>query len=189
MVHALSHSRFLTSLFIHFVFLYSPFPFLFLYSLYSSLFFFLAIFLTCFSLLFACLSLFLLLLTVNILGLFILPTMKSFTILPLNYFWPGVGVLPRPPTSLSVAQPSPLPYAGRATFHSQTKEFCFVFLLSVASYPDKGWVFSLTNSYDMHLVILAHLSLFWVVCHFSKTFPPKEFEQEPQNKLPPSPHC
>ena len=133
LVHALSQSCFLTSLFIHSVFLYSPFPFLFLYSLYSSLFFFLAIFLTCFSLLFACLSLFLLLLTVNILGLFILPTMKSFTILPLNYFWPGVGVLPKLLTSLLATQPSPLPYSGRATFHSQTKEFCFVFLLSVAS--------------------------------------------------------
>ena len=56
-------------------------------------------------------------------------------------------------------------------------------------HPDKGWVFFLTNSYGIHLVIPVHLSLFWVVCHFSKTFPPKEFEQEPQNKLPPSPHC
>ena len=133
LVHALSHFCFLTSLFIHSVFLYSPFPFLFLYSLYSSLFFFLPIFLTCFSLLSTCLSLFLLLLTVNILGLFILPTVKNFIILPLNYFWPGVGVLPRLPTGLLVAQSSPLPYTGRAMFHSQTKEFCFVFLLSVAS--------------------------------------------------------
>ena len=58
LVHALSQSCFLTSLFIHSVFLYSPFPFLFLYSLYSSLFFFLAIFLTCFSLISARLSLF-----------------------------------------------------------------------------------------------------------------------------------
>ena len=130
LVHALSQSCFLTSLFIHSVFLYSPFPFLFLYSLYSSLFFFLAIFLTCFSLLFACPSLFLLLLTINILGLFILPTMKSFTVLPLNYFWPGVGVLPRPPTDLLVAQPSPLHCAGCTTFHSQTKSFVLFFCFS-----------------------------------------------------------
>ena len=58
LVRALSHSCFLTSLFIHSVFLYSPFPFLFLYSLHSSLFFFLAIFLTCFSLISVRLSLF-----------------------------------------------------------------------------------------------------------------------------------
>ena len=54
------------------------------------------------------------------------------------------------------------------------------------SYPDKGWVFSLTNSYDMYLVILAHLFLFWVVCHFSRIFPPKELKREPQNKFSPS---
>ena len=40
----------------------------------------------------------------------------------------------------------------------------------------------------MHLVIPAYVCLFWVVCHFSRTFPPKELEQEPQNKLPPSPY-
>ena len=37
--HALSHSRFLSSLFIHSVFFWSPFPFLLLYSLYFYLFF------------------------------------------------------------------------------------------------------------------------------------------------------
>ena len=41
----------------------------------------------------------------------------------------------------------------------------------------------------MHLVIPTHLSIFWVVCHPSKTFPPKEFEREPQNMLSPSSHC
>ena len=40
----------------------------------------------------------------------------------------------------------------------------------------------------MHLVIPAHLCFFWVVCHPSRTFPPKEFEREPQNRLPPSSH-
>ena len=135
----LSHSCFFTSLFILSVFLYSPFSFLFLYSLFSSLFsvvFFLAIFLTYFSLLSACLSLFFLLLllsfTMHSEGLFILPSVMSFTVLPLNYFWPDVGVHPRPPIGLSAAQPSSLLCASRATFHSQTKEFCFVFLLSVA---------------------------------------------------------
>ena len=36
------------------------------------------------------------------------------------------------------------------------------------SHPNKGWVFSFTNSYGMHLVILAHLSLFQLVCHPSR---------------------
>ena len=36
----------------------------------------------------------------------------------------------------------------------------------------------------MHLVIPAHLSLFWVVCHSSRTFPPKELEHESLNRLP-----
>ena len=40
----------------------------------------------------------------------------------------------------------------------------------------------------MHLVISTHFSLFWVVCHPSRTFPPKELEQEPHNRLSPSPH-
>ena len=40
----------------------------------------------------------------------------------------------------------------------------------------------------MHLVILAFFSLFLVVCHPSRTFPPKKLEREPQNRLSPSPH-
>ena len=72
------------------------------------------------------------LLTVHSQGPFTMPAMMGFTVLPLNYFCPGMGVLPRPPTGLSATQPSPLPYVSHATFHSQTKECCFVFLLSVA---------------------------------------------------------
>ena len=49
---------------------------------------------------------------------------------------------------------------------------------------ETGWAFFLTISYDMHLVVPTHLSLFWVVCHHSRTFTPKEFEWEPQNRLP-----
>ena len=45
-----------------------------------------------------------------------------FTILPLNRFCLDVGVLSRPPTSLSTAQPlPPLTCASHATPHSQTK--------------------------------------------------------------------
>ena len=162
LVHALSHSCFLTSLFIHFVFLhflsYSYIPSLLLY------FSFLLFSLCCFS----------------------LYTAKAFLYCPpwrVLLFYPSttfglVWVPFRDGTGLSTTQPSPLPCVGRATFYIQTKEFCFVFLLSVASHSDKGWVFSLTNSYGMHLVISAHFSLFWVVCHPSRTFPLKELEWE-----------
>ena len=37
-------------------------------------------------------------------------------------------------------------------------------------------------------MIPAHLCLFWLVCHPSRTFPPKKLEREPQNRLPTSPH-
>ena len=40
----------------------------------------------------------------------------------------------------------------------------------------------------MHLKFLAHLCFFWVACHPSKTFPPKELGQEPQNRLSLSPY-
>ena len=45
------------------------------------------------------------------------------------------------------------------------------------------WVFSLAIPYGMHLVVPTHHSIFWVVCHPSRTFPPKKFKQEPQNRL------
>ena len=46
------------------------------------------------------------------------------------------------------------------------------------------WASSLTIPHGMHLVVLIHPSLFWEVCHPSRTFSPKEFEQESQNRLP-----
>ena len=70
--------------------------------------------------------------------------------------------------------------------HSIPRQKSFVLLSysSWHSHPDKSWVFSLTNSYGMHLMTLAHLSLFWVACHPSRTFPPKRLKREPQNRLP-----
>ena len=69
------------------------------------------------------------------------------------------------------------------------KEDCFVFLFTVAFLSTTVWVFSLAIPYDMHLMILTHLSFFWVVCHLNRTSPPKESEREPQNRLslPPTP--
>ena len=116
------------------------------------------------------------------------PQWWVFTILALNRFCPGIGILPRPPTSLSTAQPSPFICAGRVTSHSQTKEFYFVFLLTLAFPSGYGWAFSLTIPYGMHLVIPTHLSLLRVVCHLTRTFPPKKLEREPKNRLSPSPH-
>ena len=36
----------------------------------------------------------------------------------------------------------------------------------------------------MHLVIPAHVCIFWVVCHSSTIFPLKELKWEPQNRIP-----
>ena len=67
----------------------------------------------------------------------LLCTAKALFILPtFNCFCPSIGVLPRPFIGLLAAQPSPLTCAGCAKFHSQTKEFYFVFLLFVA-FPSK----------------------------------------------------
>ena len=46
------------------------------------------------------------------------------------------------------------------------------------------WASSLTILHGMHLVVPTHSSLFWVVCHSSRTFSSKKFEREPQNRLP-----
>ena len=45
------------------------------------------------------------------------------------------------------------------------------------------WVFSPTISHGMHLVVPTYPSFFLVVCYPSRTSTPKEFEQEPQNRL------
>ena len=72
-------------------------------------------------------------------------------------------------------------------YHSllSDKENCFVCLFTMAFSSGKRWASFLTTiPYGMHLVVPTHHFLFWVVCHPSKTFPPKKFEREPQNKLP-----
>ena len=47
--------------------------------------------------------------------------------------------------------------------------------------------FSLPIPHDMHLVVPTQLCFFWVVCHPSRTLPPKEPKQESQNRFFPSP--
>ena len=63
------------------------------------------------------------------------------------------------------------------------KEDCFVFLLTMVFLSTTVWVFSLTISHGIYLVVPTHPSFFWVVCHLSRTSPPKESEHEPQNRL------
>ena len=88
----------------------------------------------CFSLCFLFLSMFSfflvfpLLFTMHNEGLFILSAMIRFIVLPFNYLWPSVGLLPRPPTGLLAAQPPPPLCASHTTFHSQTKGVLFYFL-------------------------------------------------------------
>ena len=42
---------------------------------------------------------------------------------------------------------------------------------------------SFSISHGLHLVVPTHPCFFWVACHSSRTFPPKEPEQEPQNRF------
>ena len=63
------------------------------------------------------------------------------------------------------------------------KEDRFVCLHTVTFLSTTVWVFFLAIPYGMHLVVPTHHSFFWVVCHFSKTSPQKEYEREPKNRL------
>ena len=67
------------------------------------------------------------------------------------------------------------------------KEGYFFCLLAVAFLPVTMCVLSLSLSlsipHGMHLVVPTHPYFFWVVCHPNRTFPPKEPEQEPQNRF------
>ena len=70
----------------------------------------------------------------------------------------------------------------------QTKKTILFVCLSWHSYLLRcGCSISLPILHGMHLMVPTHLCFFWAVCHPSKTFPPKEPEQEPQNKFSPFP--
>ena len=87
-------------------------------------------------------------------------------------------------TGLSVAQPTPLTCASCATLHHQAKKtilsVCLLTFYSVGA-------LSLPISHGKHLVVPTHPCFFWAVCHPSRTFPPKEPKQEPQNRFSPLP--
>ena len=63
------------------------------------------------------------------------------------------------------------------------KENYFVWLFTVAFSSGTRWAPSPTIPHGMHLVVPTNPSLFWVLCHTNRTFPPKKFERKPQNRL------
>ena len=78
---------------------------------------------------------------------FILPLWQGLPFLPINYYWPIVGVLLGLPTGLSVTQPPPLPCVFRTMPHSLTKVVFVLFLyFPWHSHPNKGWVSLLPTS-------------------------------------------
>ena len=66
----------------------------------------------------------------------------------------------------------------------QRKLFCLFFCRGTLTCYGVG---ALSIPHGMHLVVQTHLYFFWTVCHPSRTFPPKESEQEPQNRFSPLP--
>ena len=68
------------------------------------------------------------------------------------------------------------------------KENYFVCLLAMTFLPITMCVLFLFIPHSMHLVVPTHPYFFWVACYPSRTFPPKEPEQKPQNKFFPSPY-
>ena len=151
-----------------------------------SFLFFLAIFLTCFSLLFL-IAFFSLLLPSLCIAKAFLYCLLWWVLLFYLLTTFGLVWVPFPDHPLICRLPSHHYYLVLAMPHSIPKQKSFVlFPCSLwHSHPNKDWVFFLTNSYGIHLVIPAHLSLFWVVCHLGRTFLPKELEREPQNRVPP----
>ena len=97
--------------------------------------------------------------TVQSQGLFILLVVMGFTVLPLNYFCPGVGVLPHHPLVCQLPSYHHFPVAVPRSVPRQ-KSFVLLSYSPWHSHLDKGWVFFLANSYGMHLVTPTHLSLF-----------------------------
>ena len=108
-----------------------------------------------------------------------------FTVLALNYICLVWVSLPTTYWS-SVVQPPLLTYAGCAAPFCQTKKTILFVCLPWLFYPLRC-VCSLFIPYSMHLVVPTHPYFFWVACYPSRTFPLKEPEQKPQNKLFPSP--
>ena len=106
----------------------------------------------------------------------------DFTILAFNYFCLDLGVLADHHRFVSCLAATTYLCQPRHSL-SPGKEDYFVCLFTVTFLSTIVWVFSLAIPHGMHLVVPTHFSFFWVVSHPNKTLPPKESEQEPQNRL------
>ena len=88
----------------------------------------------------------------------------------------------------SVVQPPPLTCVGCASPFCQTKNAILFVCLPWLFLSITVCVLSLSFPHGMHLVVPTHPCSFWVACHPSRTFPPKEPEQKPHNRFFPFPH-
>ena len=68
----------------------------------------------------------------------------------------------------------------------QRRLFCLFVYRGIPTCYGVGTL-SLPISHGMYLVVPTHICFFQAVCHPSRTFPPKELEQEPQNRFSPLP--
>ena len=69
---------------------------------------------------------------------------------------------------------------------SPDKEDYFIFFVCCGTLTCYGVsALYLFIPHGMHLVVPTHSYFFWVVCHPSRTFPPKEPKQESQNRFSP----
>ena len=111
--------------------------------------------------------------------LFIVPLWQDFTILAFNNLYLAWVSLPM--TYWFISHSTTTTYLCWP-WHQTKKAILFVYLLcySVSA-------LSLPILHGMHLVVPAHPCFLWVVCHPSRIFPLKEFEQEPQNRFSPLP--
>ena len=98
-----------------------------------------------------------------------------FNILLFNYFCLDLDVLPDhhwfvncPVTTIYLCW---LRYSP-----SSDKEDYFVCLFAVTPLLAVVWVLSLSIPHGIHIMVPTHPYFFWVVCHLSRTLPPKEPE-------------
>lgn len=108
--------------------------------------------------------------------LFIVSAITGFYYFSLEQPLFGLGVFA---DHLLVCQPSPLTCASHDT--KQRRLFCLFTCYATV------WVLSLSSYHSWHAPSGPNSSFLWVVCHPSRMYPPKEPEQEPQNRFSPLP--
>ena len=105
-----------------------------------------------------------------------------FTILAFNYFFMDLVVFPNHPLVCQLPSHHHLPMlAVPLPITKQTKLFCLLVHYGIFIHHSVG-ILSCYPSWHAPCGFSSSF-LFWVVCHPSRTFALKEFEQEPQNRL------